>query len=243
MIGLAAQLVGEHRRLTRNRGGDGHPNAPALHGLNQRTEGAVAGKQRDLIDVLGELHGINRKLDVHVTLHLAATAGVDKLLSGLRYDGKAVVTKPVDERPKRRRLLIFEGGGVIERAHQGAATLEFREKALKVDVEAERLGGRVEIGAVDKKRDFGDTHLFSLRLIQFQTRICRAFLNSGAECNVAAFRFTQSTFGALVSCAAGLALRTPKSERPEIAEKWKRHRLRLPRAAASLSSWSIPNDQ
>jgi hypothetical protein len=31
--------------------------------------------------------------------------------------------------------------------------LEFLEKALVIDIEAERLGGCIEVGAIDKERD------------------------------------------------------------------------------------------
>jgi hypothetical protein len=43
--------------------------------------------------------------------------------------------------------------GVIERAQQRSGTLEFLEQALVVYVEAERLGCRVEISAIDEQRD------------------------------------------------------------------------------------------
>ena len=38
--------------------------------------------------------------------------------------------------------------------HQDTAVLEFLEKELVVDIESERLGGRIGIGAVDEKRNF-----------------------------------------------------------------------------------------
>jgi hypothetical protein len=41
-IGLAPQLVGDHRRLARDRGDHGHPDAAALHRFDQRAEIAVA---------------------------------------------------------------------------------------------------------------------------------------------------------------------------------------------------------
>src|ERR1035437_1727006 len=77
-IGLAAQFVGDHRWLARNRRDHGNPDAAALHRFDQRAEIAVAGKQYDLIDMLGELHRIDREFDIHVALDLAAAAGVDE---------------------------------------------------------------------------------------------------------------------------------------------------------------------
>src|SRR5204863_5964911 len=50
-------------------------------------------------------------------------------------------------------LLILDYGGVITCPQQIAARLKFTQQPLIVDVEAERLGGGVEIGAVDEQRD------------------------------------------------------------------------------------------
>ena len=152
-VGLAPQFVGDHRRLARNRRDHGDADAAALHRFDQRAEIAVAGEQHHLVDMLGELHGIDRELDVHVALDLAAAAGVDEFLGRLGDDGVAVVVEPVDQRTDRRIFLILDDRGVVERAQQRAAALEFLEQALVVDVEAERLGGRVEIGAIDEERD------------------------------------------------------------------------------------------
>src|SRR5262249_54238191 len=49
-VGLTPQLVGDHRRLARDRRDHGDANATALHGLDQRTEIAVAGEQNHLVD-------------------------------------------------------------------------------------------------------------------------------------------------------------------------------------------------
>ena len=153
-VGLAAQLVGDHRRLGRDRGDHGHAHAAALHGLDQRAEIAVAGEQHHVVDVPGDLHGIDRKLDVHVAFDLAAAGLVDEFLGRLGDDAVAVVVEPVDQRPDRGIFLILDHRGVIERAQQIAARLEFAQQPLVVDVEAERLGGGVEIGAVDEESDF-----------------------------------------------------------------------------------------
>ena len=150
---LAAQFVGYHRRLARNRGDHGDADAAALHRLDQRAEIAVAGKQHDLVDMLGELHGIHREFDIHVALDLAAAAGVDEFLGRLGHNGVAVVIEPVDQGADRGVFLILDDRGVIERAQQRSAALEFLEKALVIDVEAECLGSCVEIGAIDEERD------------------------------------------------------------------------------------------
>ena len=55
-------------------------------------------------------------------------------------DGVAVVIEPVDQGTDRREFLIFDDRGVVERAQQRSATLEFLEQALVVDVKTERLG-------------------------------------------------------------------------------------------------------
>jgi hypothetical protein len=58
-VGLAPQLVGDHRRLARNRRDHGNPDSAALHRFDQRAKIAVARKQHDLIDALGKLHRID----------------------------------------------------------------------------------------------------------------------------------------------------------------------------------------
>ena len=104
----------------------------------------------------GELHGIDRELDVHVAFDLAAAGLVDEFLGRLGDDRVAVVVEPVDQRADRGIFLILDHRGVIERAQQIAARLEFAQQPLVVDVEAERLGGGVKIGAIDEQRDFFD---------------------------------------------------------------------------------------
>lgn len=48
--------------------------------------------------MLGHLQRIDREFDVDVSLQLAVTAGIDKLLGRLRNDGIAVVIQPIDQR-------------------------------------------------------------------------------------------------------------------------------------------------
>jgi hypothetical protein len=68
-------------------------------------------------------------------------------------DGVAVVIRPVGQWTKRGELRILDYRGVVACTHQGAAALEFLEKTLVVDVEAEHPGGCVQVGAIDKDRD------------------------------------------------------------------------------------------
>jgi hypothetical protein len=103
-----------------------------------------------------QLHGVDRELDVHVALDLAAAGLVDELLGRLGDDGVTVVVEPIDQRPDRGIFLILDHGGVIEGAHQIAARLKLAQELLVVDIEAERFGGGVKIGAVDEERDFFD---------------------------------------------------------------------------------------
>ena len=81
---------------------------------------------------------------LHIPFHLAAAVGVYELLGRLGDDGVAVVVKPVDEWTARRIFLILDHRRVMESAKQRPAALKFREKALVVDVEAKRLGGRIK---------------------------------------------------------------------------------------------------
>ena len=136
LIGLAAQLVGDHRRLRRDGGHDDDAHAAPLHRLDQRAEVAVAGEQHHLVDMRRDLHGVDRKLDVHVAFDLAPPGLVDEFLGRLGDDGVAVVIEPIDQRPDRRIFLILDHGGVIERPHQIAARLELAQQPLVIDVEA-----------------------------------------------------------------------------------------------------------
>ncbi len=113
-IGLAAEFVGGHRRLAGDAGDHSDADAAALHRLDQRTEIAVARKQDHLVDLAGELHGMDRELDVHVALDLAATGGVDVFLGRLGDHRVAVVVQPIDQRSDRGEFLILDDGRVVE---------------------------------------------------------------------------------------------------------------------------------
>ena len=70
LVGLAAQLIGDHRRLCPGAGdhGDTHP---------------VAGEQHHVIDVAGELHSVDGELDIHVAFDLAGPVWSTNSLVGL----------------------------------------------------------------------------------------------------------------------------------------------------------------
>jgi hypothetical protein len=154
-IRLAAEFVGGHRRLAGDAGNYGNADATALHSLDQRTEIAVARKQDHLVDLPGELHRMDRDLDVHVAEDLAAPGGVDVFLGRLGDDGIAIVVEPVDQRPDRGKFLILDDGGIVEGAEQRAAALEFVQEPLVVDVEPKRLGRGVKVGSIDEERNPG----------------------------------------------------------------------------------------
>jgi len=57
--------------------------------------------------MLGKLHGVDRQLDIHVALDLAAAAGVDEFLGQLGDNRVAVIPEPIDERPDWRTFLFL----------------------------------------------------------------------------------------------------------------------------------------
>ena len=72
-VGLAPQFVGDHGGLT-DIEETTVTRTPRRCTVHQRAEIAIAGKQHNLIDMFGEFHRIDRKLDIHVALDLAAAA-------------------------------------------------------------------------------------------------------------------------------------------------------------------------
>src|SRR5262249_32981697 len=60
----------------------------------------------------------------------------------------------VDQRPDRRIFLVLGHGGVIEGAQEIASRVKLAQETLVIDIETERLGGGVEIGAVNEKGHF-----------------------------------------------------------------------------------------
>ena len=139
VVGLAPQLIGHHRRLRRDCADHGDAQALALQRFDQRAEIAVAGKQRHVIDVPGDLHGVDREVDVDDPFDRAAAGLIDELLGRLRHHRIAVVVEPIDQRPERRIFLILDQRRIIESTKQIAARLQIAEQTLVIDVEAERL--------------------------------------------------------------------------------------------------------
>jgi len=152
-VGLAPQLIGNHRRPGGNARNHGDTNTVALHRLHERAEIAVTREQHHLVDALGELHGIDRELYVHVASDLATTTSVDKFLSRFGHDSETVIVKPIDQGAERRIFLILGDRRVVECSEQRSTALKLLEQAFVVDIKAERLRRCVEIGAVDKDRD------------------------------------------------------------------------------------------
>ena len=95
LVRLPAQLVGHHRWLCRDGRYYRYPNPTALHRLDQRAKIAVAGEQHHLVDMLGDLPGVDRKLDIHVAFDLAAAGLIDKLLGCFGDDSISVVIEPI----------------------------------------------------------------------------------------------------------------------------------------------------
>src|SRR6185436_8358392 len=83
----------------------------------------------------------------------AAPLGVGVFLERLGDDREPVVVEPVDQRAQGRELLLLRQRRIIEGAHQHAFAREELEQALVVDVELQALGGAIEVGSVDKKRN------------------------------------------------------------------------------------------
>ena len=68
----------------------------------------------------------------------------------LRHNRIAIIVEPIEQRPYRRVLLIFNDSGVVERANRRPPAPKLLEKAIVIDAEAKRLGGRREISTVNK---------------------------------------------------------------------------------------------
>ena len=109
----------------------------ALHRLDQRAEIAVAGKQHHLIDRAGELHGIDRKFDIHVAFDFAAAGLVNELLGRFGDDRVAVVIEPIDQRADRGIFLILDHGCVVEGAQKISARLKLAQQPFVIDVKAQ----------------------------------------------------------------------------------------------------------
>src|SRR5262249_5634648 len=163
---LPSQFVRNHGGLGRHRRSDSDAHPPSLHRFHQRPKVAVAREQHHVIDMTGNLHGVDGEFDVHVALYFAAAGLIDEFLGGLGDDRIAIVIEPVDQRPDRGILLILHHGGIIKRPQQITAGLKLAQQAFVVDVESQRLRGRVEICSIYEQRYFltGYCHWWSLSI-------------------------------------------------------------------------------
>src|SRR5260370_26133923 len=111
-VSLPSQLIGDHWRAAFYRRHDGDANPATLQGFDQRTKIAISGKQDDLMEVIGELHRVDRKFNAYVALQLTALLAIINLFRWFRNNGEAVVVEPIDQRPQRGELVILDNHGV-----------------------------------------------------------------------------------------------------------------------------------
>ena len=150
LVGLAAQVVGHHWRPRHQRRDHRHAPALLLQRLDQRSEIAVARKQHHMVEILGQPHGVDRKLDVHVALDFAPSERIGEFLGRLGAHHVAIIVEPVDQRPDRRIFGVVHERRVVDRPHQPRPLPEMPQQPLVIDVEAERLGCGVKVGSVDE---------------------------------------------------------------------------------------------
>ena len=115
---------------------------------------------------------------MHVALDLAAAADVDKFLGCFGNDGIVIVIELLDQRADRRRLPILVNRRIIVRAQPRSAGPEFRQEALVVDVETERLGARPKVYSIDKERDLVLATLHTLLIVMTRTNKSSCVLSS-----------------------------------------------------------------
>src|SRR3981189_1482392 len=105
---LPSQLIGNHRGCARHGRDHGDTYTPALHGLYQRTEVAVAREKHHGLKMLGKLHCVYRKVDAGAAV-LSATTGVSESLYCLGDDSVTIIIQPVDERSNGGILRVDDG--------------------------------------------------------------------------------------------------------------------------------------
>src|SRR3546814_4165337 len=86
-----------------------------------------------MVEAVDHLHHVDRQLDVHVALDPTPTLGIGKLLCRLRHQAVAIVVEPVDQRPDRRVLLVFQQGGIVEGSDQMRLAAEQLQQSLVID--------------------------------------------------------------------------------------------------------------
>ena len=143
LIGLAAQLVGHHRRAGADGGDDRYPHALALHRLYQAAEVGIAAEQNHVIKLVGKLQHVHRDLNVHVSLDPAPSRGIGEFLRRLRHQGVAVIGQPIGQWFQRRIFFRLQHSRVIV----GAQDIRFFPKVFQqvtvIDIEPKVPRSRV----------------------------------------------------------------------------------------------------
>src|SRR6266550_2550538 len=152
---LATEFVCDARWLACCCGHHGNADAQALHSLHKCAKIAVPGKQHYLIELFGQFHCIHGEFDAHAALEPATPLAIVELFGWFCNHGEAVVVEPIEQRSDWGGFLILDDHGVIKRAHQSAATPEFRQQAFVIDIETQRPCGGASVGAVDEQRELG----------------------------------------------------------------------------------------
>ena len=99
----------------------------------------------------GGLEHVDRQLDVHVAAHALAPVPVHELPGRLFHHVEAIIGQPVDQRPDRAVVVIFDERGVVAGADKAAACLELLEKLAEIDLQADSAGSGVKVGPVDEQ--------------------------------------------------------------------------------------------
>ena len=92
-----------------------------------------------MINMAGNLHGVDRQFDVHVPFDFATAGLVNEFFGRLGDDTVTIVVEPIDQRPDRRILLVFDHSRIIECAQKIAPRLEFAEQTLVIDIEIQGI--------------------------------------------------------------------------------------------------------
>ena len=71
------------------------------------------------------IHGVDRKLDIHVAFDFAPSGRVDELLRWFRHDRVTIIVKPVDQWPNGRIFLIVDESRIVEGSNQATFSLKF----------------------------------------------------------------------------------------------------------------------
>ena len=106
-----------------------------------------------MVDALRHFHHIDRKLDIHIAFNPPPPLRIGVFFQRLGDHGKAIIVKPIDQRPQGRELLLLGQRGIIKRAHQEALAGKQLQQTLIIDIELQAFGGPIEVGAVYENRN------------------------------------------------------------------------------------------